>query len=150
MLSLSFLKIKDAPETADSSDFSTTGVRCGDMQRKLNCHLLPTAPGLYADRACLFQVQKNSPLKTENELNALSLRCRRKNSLQSSSPAGSPMNSPKLPPRNIGPCVEPPVTQTPPDSPSLQNMPWRTRLHTIKNSFLGSPRFHRRKMQGAS
>ncbi|CAK6984377.1 hypothetical protein LDENG_00133080%2C partial, partial [Scomber scombrus] len=26
-------------------------------------------------------------------------------------------------------------------------MPWRTRLNSIKNSFLGSPRFHRRKMQ---
>ena len=72
--------------------------------------------------------------------------CRRKNSLQSVSPAVSPMNSPKLPPRNV-PSIEPP-TQTPPDSPSIQNMPWRTRLHTIKNSFLGSPRFHRRKMQG--
>ena len=72
--------------------------------------------------------------------------CRRKNSLQSVSPAVSPMNSPKLPPRNV-PSIEPPA-QTPPDSPSIQNMPWRTRLHTIKNSFLGSPRFHRRKMQG--
>ncbi|VVC96495.1 unnamed protein product [Leptidea sinapis] len=28
--------------------------------------------------------------------------------------------------------------------------PWRTRLATIKNSFLGSPRFHRRKMQASS
>ena len=74
--------------------------------------------------------------------------CRRKNSLQSVSPAVSPMNSPKLPPRNV-PSIEPPA-QTPPDSPSIQNMPWRTRLHTIKNSFLGSPRFHRRKMQGRS
>ncbi|XP_042372103.1 serine/threonine-protein kinase BRSK2-like [Plectropomus leopardus] len=26
-------------------------------------------------------------------------------------------------------------------------MPWRTRLNSIKNSFLGSPRFHRRKLQ---
>ena len=25
---------------------------------------------------------------------------------------------------------------------------WKTRLTNIKNSFLGSPRFHRRKMQG--
>ncbi|KAJ8706339.1 hypothetical protein PYW08_010965 [Mythimna loreyi] len=28
--------------------------------------------------------------------------------------------------------------------------PWRVRLATIKNSFLGSPRFHRRKMQASS
>ncbi|KAK2725597.1 serine/threonine kinase SAD-1-like [Artemia franciscana] len=34
---------------------------------------------------------------------------------------------------------------TPPGSPNLQ-APWRTRLNTIKNSFLGSPRFHRRKL----
>jgi hypothetical protein len=34
-------------------------------------------------------------------------------------------------------------TSTPPGSPN----PWRTRLTTtIKNSFLGSPRFHRRKL----
>ncbi|KAF4095349.1 hypothetical protein G5714_024427 [Onychostoma macrolepis] len=26
-------------------------------------------------------------------------------------------------------------------------MPWKTRLNSIKNSFLGSPRFHRRKLQ---
>lgn len=26
---------------------------------------------------------------------------------------------------------------------------WKTRLTNIKNSFLGSPRFHRRKLQGA-
>lgn len=25
---------------------------------------------------------------------------------------------------------------------------WKTRLTNIKNSFLGSPRFHRRKLQG--
>lgn len=35
------------------------------------------------------------------------------------------------------------ATPTPPGSPN----PWRTRLTTtIKNSFLGSPRFHRRKL----
>lgn len=27
---------------------------------------------------------------------------------------------------------------------------WKTRLTNIKNSFLGSPRFHRRKLQGKS
>ncbi|CAL8322031.1 unnamed protein product, partial [Gadus morhua 'NCC'] len=29
----------------------------------------------------------------------------------------------------------------------IGGMPWRTRLNSIKNSFLGSPRFHRRKLQ---
>nr|ACV87297.1 POPK-1 kinase protein [Phallusia mammillata] len=38
-------------------------------------------------------------------------------------------------------------TPTPPSSP---NNPWRQRLNNIKNSFLGSPRFHRRKMQTPS
>ena len=35
---------------------------------------------------------------------------------------------------------------TPPGSPSAVH--WRSRLNSIKNNFLGSPRFHRRKMQG--
>ena len=35
---------------------------------------------------------------------------------------------------------------TPPGSPSATH--WRSRLNSIKNNFLGSPRFHRRKMQG--
>ncbi|PNI26717.1 BRSK2 isoform 1, partial [Pan troglodytes] len=36
---------------------------------------------------------------------------------------------------------------TPPSSPSVGGVPWRARLNSIKNSFLGSPRFHRRKLQ---
>ncbi|KAK5638060.1 hypothetical protein RI129_012355 [Pyrocoelia pectoralis] len=42
---------------------------------------------------------------------------------------------------------------TPPGSPHFQaaaSHHWRSRLNTIKNSFLGSPRFHRRKMQASS
>ena len=35
---------------------------------------------------------------------------------------------------------------TPPGSPSAAH--WRSRLNNIKNNFLGSPRFHRRKLQG--
>ncbi|KAJ4443191.1 hypothetical protein ANN_04841 [Periplaneta americana] len=46
---------------------------------------------------------------------------------------------------NIAPC-------TPPGSPhtSTTGHHWRSRLTTIKNSFLGSPRFHRRKLQTSS
>lgn len=55
------------------------------------------------------------------------------------------------------------IVMTPPGSPNLAGPPpvmtgstcsnaggqlWKTRLTNIKNSFLGSPRFHRRKMQG--
>ncbi|KAL1502557.1 hypothetical protein ABEB36_007682 [Hypothenemus hampei] len=44
------------------------------------------------------------------------------------------------------------VPMTPPGSPHLSTTShhWRSRLTTIKNSFLGSPRFHRRKMQTSS
>ncbi|XP_049839282.1 serine/threonine-protein kinase BRSK2 isoform X2 [Schistocerca gregaria] len=46
---------------------------------------------------------------------------------------------------NVAPC-------TPPGSPhtSTTGHHWRSRLTTIKNSFLGSPRFHRRKLQTSS
>lgn len=41
------------------------------------------------------------------------------------------------------------LPMTPPGSPHPSaGHHWRTRLTTIKNSFLGSPRFHRRKLQG--
>jgi hypothetical protein len=62
----------------------------------------------------------------------------------SSSPSSSPISSVRIPAR--GPTHSP--SATPPGSPAIQNNPWRSRLHTIKNSFLGSPRFHRRKLQG--
>ncbi|XP_055998144.1 serine/threonine-protein kinase BRSK2-like isoform X5 [Ostrea edulis] len=61
----------------------------------------------------------------------------------SSSPSSSPISSVRIPAR--GPTHSP--SATPPGSPAIQNNPWRSRLHTIKNSFLGSPRFHRRKLQ---
>lgn len=70
---------------------------------------------------------------------------RRKASL-SGSPSTSPLSSPKLP--RAGRSTPHSPSATPPGSPSIQTTPWKSRLHTIKNSFLGSPRFHRRKMQG--
>uniref|UniRef100_A0A667WYA7 BR serine/threonine kinase 2 n=1 Tax=Myripristis murdjan TaxID=586833 RepID=A0A667WYA7_9TELE len=75
----------------------------------------------------------------------------------------SPLSSPRLPPspsRSHGPTPSLTPPQTPsrpgpppprrPPSPSIGGMPWRTRLNSIKNSFLGSPRFHRRKLQGTA
>ncbi|KAM8888055.1 serine/threonine-protein kinase BRSK2-like isoform 6-T6 [Synchiropus picturatus] len=64
------------------------------------------------------------------------------------SPRGSPLPTPKGTPVHT-PKESPAGTPspTPPPSPSIGGMPWRTRLNSIKNSFLGSPRFHRRKMQ---
>ncbi|XP_035826265.1 serine/threonine-protein kinase BRSK2 [Aplysia californica] len=60
----------------------------------------------------------------------------------------SPLSSPKLPRAGRATPSHSP-SATPPGSPSIQSSstPWKSRLHTIKNSFLGSPRFHRRKMQ---
>uniref|UniRef100_A0A8D0DBL8 BR serine/threonine kinase 2 n=1 Tax=Sander lucioperca TaxID=283035 RepID=A0A8D0DBL8_SANLU len=55
-------------------------------------------------------------------------------------PKGTPVHTPKDSPAGT-------PSPTPPPSPSIGGMPWRTRLNSIKNSFLGSPRFHRRKMQ---
>ncbi|XP_052801910.1 serine/threonine-protein kinase BRSK2-like isoform X2 [Mya arenaria] len=74
---------------------------------------------------------------------ALAIQKVRKASLSSNSPNGSPVLSPKHGRGHLGNSPNP----TPPTSPSVQNTPWKSRLHTIKNSFLGSPRFHRRKLQ---
>lgn len=60
------------------------------------------------------------------------------------SPAASPLSSPKPTPR--GTPEESPLN-TPPGSPSVSQPYWKSRLNTLKNSFLGSPRFHRRKLQ---
>uniref|UniRef100_A0A8C3X342 BR serine/threonine kinase 2 n=1 Tax=Catagonus wagneri TaxID=51154 RepID=A0A8C3X342_9CETA len=64
------------------------------------------------------------------------------------SPRGSPLPTPKGTPVHT-PKESPAGTPnpTPPSSPSVGGAPWRTRLNSIKNSFLGSPRFHRRKLQ---
>ncbi|XP_056108058.1 serine/threonine-protein kinase BRSK2 isoform X2 [Rhinichthys klamathensis goyatoka] len=64
------------------------------------------------------------------------------------SPRGSPIPTPKGTPVHTpkdSPAGTP--TPTPPPSPSIGGMPWKTRLNSIRNSFLGSPRFHRRKLQ---
>ncbi|XP_072444794.1 serine/threonine-protein kinase BRSK2-like isoform X4 [Chiloscyllium punctatum] len=55
-------------------------------------------------------------------------------------PLGTPVHTPKESPTST-------PTVTPPSSPGVGGVPWRTRLNSIKNSFLGSPRFHRRKLQ---
>uniref|UniRef100_UPI00398E3A8D serine/threonine-protein kinase BRSK2-like n=1 Tax=Pristiophorus japonicus TaxID=55135 RepID=UPI00398E3A8D len=55
-------------------------------------------------------------------------------------PLGTPIHTPKESPTST-------PNATPPSSPGVGGVPWRTRLNSIKNSFLGSPRFHRRKLQ---
>ncbi|XP_055998142.1 serine/threonine-protein kinase BRSK2-like isoform X3 [Ostrea edulis] len=90
-------------------------------------------------RLSLGSISEGSPVASRR---ALAVQRVRKASL-SSSPSSSPISSVRIPAR--GPTHSP--SATPPGSPAIQNNPWRSRLHTIKNSFLGSPRFHRRKLQ---
>ncbi|XP_050410961.1 serine/threonine-protein kinase BRSK2 isoform X1 [Patella vulgata] len=92
-------------------------------------------------RLSLGNISEGSPVASRR---ALAVQQVRKASL-SSSPGSSPLSSPKLSHR-CTPTHSP--SATPPGSPGIQGTPWKSRLHTIKNSFLGSPRFHRRKMQG--
>ena len=79
---------------------------------------------------------------------------RRKNSLQGSmtasavSPASSPQLGPARPMAHLVATAPDTHTATPPGSPSVSSVAWRARLHSIKNNFLGSPRFHRKKLQG--
>ncbi|XP_071809626.1 serine/threonine-protein kinase BRSK2-like [Asterias amurensis] len=76
------------------------------------------------------------------------------------SPLPSPQHSPRHLPRQHSSGAMMPITNspinTPPGSPTnsstqqpQQQSLWRARLNSIKNSILGSPRFHRRKMQPA-
>lgn len=44
--------------------------------------------------------------------------------------------------------VSPPTVMTGSTCSNAGGQLWKTRLTNIKNSFLGSPRFHRRKLQG--
>ncbi|KAM9113447.1 serine/threonine-protein kinase BRSK1 isoform 2-T2 [Pangshura tecta] len=55
-------------------------------------------------------------------------------------PLGTPVHTPKDSPSGT-------PGGTPPSSPGAAGLAWKTRLSSIKNSFLGSPRFHRRKLQ---
>ena len=60
----------------------------------------------------------------------------------------SPLSSPKLGFRTScnSQTANAEHNQTPPGTPNLSSQYWRCRLNTLKNSFLGSPRFHRRKI----
>ncbi|XP_055901379.1 serine/threonine-protein kinase BRSK2-like isoform X12 [Biomphalaria glabrata] len=93
-------------------------------------------------RLSLGNISEGSPVASRR---ALKVQQVRKASL-SGSPSSSPLSSPKLPRAGRSTPSHSP-SATPPGSPSIQSTPWKSRLHTIKNSFLGSPRFHRRKMQ---
>uniref|UniRef100_A0AAQ4QXQ1 Protein kinase domain-containing protein n=1 Tax=Gasterosteus aculeatus aculeatus TaxID=481459 RepID=A0AAQ4QXQ1_GASAC len=59
-------------------------------------------------------------------------------------PQGSPLPTPLGTPVHQ---IHHPSSTTPPSSSSSSSAHWRTRLNSFKNNLLGSPRFHRRKLQ---
>ncbi|ROT77545.1 putative serine/threonine-protein kinase BRSK2 [Penaeus vannamei] len=69
------------------------------------------------------------------------LPCSRRRSGNNNSGSHSPLHS-----NNVTPTASPSSTPSAPGSPYSAPY-WKSRLNTIKNSFLGSPRFHRRKLQ---
>lgn len=54
---------------------------------------------------------------------------------------------PSAPHTGIGNITSPPPIMTGSTCSNAGGQLWKTRLTNIKNSFLGSPRFHRRKLQ---
>ncbi|GFR83983.1 serine/threonine-protein kinase BRSK2 [Elysia marginata] len=106
-------------------------------------------------RLSLGNISEGSPVASRRALKVQQIKA----SLSSGgSPCTSPLSSPKLPRAASRTTPTHSPSATPPGSPSVQSSssssssssstPWKSRLHTIKNSFLGSPRFHRRKLQG--
>lgn len=101
---------------------------------------------IYKNPSTLYQYQNIKSIKSLFEIYftlIFMFYFSRKASLTGSSSLSPP--SPRLPVRGA-PSHSP--SATPPGSPNVQSPAWKYRLHTFKNSFLGSPRFHRRKMQG--
>ena len=118
-------------------------------------HGHPSAVGRVQDRES-SPVKDHSSTVPHNQP-VLCMTCvhrRRKNSLQGSmsasavSPASSPQLGPARPMAHLVATAPDSHTATPPGSPSVSSVAWRARLHSIKNNFLGSPRFHRKKLQG--
>ncbi|XP_076313283.1 serine/threonine-protein kinase BRSK2-like isoform X3 [Tachypleus tridentatus] len=103
--------------------------------------------GRSGPRYSFDMLSDGSPLTSRRFPHSRSRRGSSTGSLHASSPSASPLSSPKPTPR--GTPDESPLN-TPPGSPSLSQPYWKSRLNTIKNSFLGSPRFHRRKLQTPS
>ncbi|GFT07966.1 hypothetical protein NPIL_565171, partial [Nephila pilipes] len=104
------------------------------------CHL----NGRSGPRYSFDMLSDGSPLTPRRYPYGRSRRSSMSSSLHVTSPAVSPLSSPKPTPR--GTPEESPLN-TPPGSPGMNQPYWKSRLNTIKSSFLGSPRFHRRKMQ---
>ncbi|KAG8180259.1 hypothetical protein JTE90_019540 [Oedothorax gibbosus] len=105
--------------------------------------------GRSGPRYSFEMLSDGSPLTPRRYPYGRSRRSSMSSSLHVTSPAVSPLSSPKPTPRGT-PSEESSPLNTPPGSPSMNQPYWKSRLNTIKSSFLGSPRFHRRKMQTPS
>ncbi|XP_064635686.1 serine/threonine-protein kinase BRSK2-like isoform X2 [Lineus longissimus] len=133
---------EDSEEIRSKSETVTSSITVDPPRKRIDSVQLNGSPS----RLSLGSISEGSPVASRR---TLAVQQARKNSLSSvnSTPSASPLNSPKMPVRGLSTPSDSPQ-QTPPGSPGVQQpTPWKTRLNTIKNSFLGSPRFHRRKMQ---
>ncbi|KAK3103562.1 hypothetical protein FSP39_020190 [Pinctada imbricata] len=123
------------PSIEDEQDIRSRSESVDPPRKRIDAVQLNGQP-----RLSLGGISEGSPTSSRR---ALAVQRVRKASL-SGSPSSSPVSISHPPLR--GPTHSP--SATPPGSPAVQTNPWKSRLHSIKNSFLGSPRFHRRKLQG--
>ncbi|CAH1786166.1 unnamed protein product [Owenia fusiformis] len=139
------------PSLDDGEDIKTKTESADPPRKRIDTVQLNGSP-----RLSLGNISEGSPIAPRR---ALTVHRIRKSSLTgvsiTDSCPGSPVSSPRTLPRtprtrsiSRDRSGEPRLQSTPPGSPSSQTAPWRTRLTSIKNNFLGSPRFHRKKIQG--
>uniref|UniRef100_A0A8C6NXJ0 Serine/threonine-protein kinase BRSK2-like n=1 Tax=Nothobranchius furzeri TaxID=105023 RepID=A0A8C6NXJ0_NOTFU len=125
----------DPPRKRVDSPMLTRHSRCGPVRKSLEV---------------LSVTDQGSPTPPRRALdtNAHSQRSRSVSGA-STGLSSSPLSSPKVTPQG-SPLPTPLGTPVPGGSGGLSNSSsthWRTRLNSFKNNLLGSPRFHRRKLQ---
>ncbi|CAL1289899.1 unnamed protein product, partial [Larinioides sclopetarius] len=135
--------IRNRSESAFSTSLPCSVPPDPPRKRVDTCHI----NGRSGPRYSFDMLSDGSPLTPRRYPYGRSRRSSMSSSLHVTSPAVSPLSSPKPTPR--GTPEESPLN-TPPGSPGMNQPYWKSRLNTIKSSFLGSPRFHRRKMQTPS
>ncbi|XP_071120263.1 serine/threonine-protein kinase BRSK2-like isoform X3 [Mytilus edulis] len=127
------------PSIEDEIDIKTRSESADPPRKRIDVVQLNGQNG--QPRLSLGSISEGSPTASRR-----ALAVQRVKASLSGSTSSSPVTSPQMSLRRIPPHSP---SATPPGSPSnVANTPWKSRLHTIKNNFLGSPRFHRRKLQG--
>lgn len=135
------------PSNADEEDIKAKSEAADPPRKRVDVVQLEHDNG--QPRLSLGSLSEGSPVAPRRALTVQQLS--RKNSLQNCSAPVSPTTSPRPVMRqssHLQTSASDTPSVTPPGSPSVGSAAWRSRLHTIKNSFLGSPRFHRKKLQG--